>query len=204
MTERPLIFVGGTGRSGTHVIGRLLGRHPTLADVPIESRFHCHGPKGFPDLLSGRVQVSDFLWKLREFWWHRIRREDLEPRGLYNISTRRRFDDAVAIFEESYEADPREACRRLFNDLLYPVADELGRSGLVEMSSHNVREATVLEELFPHARFIHVFRDGRDVASSITTKTWGPDRIGGAIDWWAARMRAIDAGVSGPNEAPAR
>ena len=204
MTERPLIFVGGTGRSGTHVIGRLLGRHPTLADVPIESRFHCHGPKGFPDLLSGRVQVSDFLWKLREFWWHRIRREDLEPRGLYNISTRRRFDDAVAAFEESYEADPREACRRLFDDLLYPVADELGRSGLVEMSSHNVKEAAVLEELFPHAGFIHVFLDGRDVASSITTKTWGPERIGGAIDWWAARMRAIDAGVSGENEAPAR
>lgn len=204
MTDRPLIFVGGTGRSGTHVIARLLGRHPTLADVPVESRFHCHGPKGFPDLLSGRVGVDDFLWKLREFWWHRIRREDREPRGLYNIATRRRFDQAVAAFEKGYEGDPKKACRRLFIDLLYPVADEIGRPGLVEMSSHNVKEARVLEDLFPNARFIHVFRDGRDVASSITTKTWGPDRIAGAIDWWAERMRAIDAGVTGDVPDPER
>ena len=197
MSERPLVFVGGTGRSGTHVISRLLGRHPTLADVPVESRFHCHGPKGFPDLLNGRAQVSDFLWKLRGFWWHRVRKEDLEPRGLYNVSSRARFDAAVAAFEDAYESDPRGACRQLFIDLLYPVADELGRPGLVEMSSHNVKEAPILGELFGEARFIHVFRDGRDVASSITTKTWGPDRLAGAIDWWAERMRAIDAGVQG-------
>jgi hypothetical protein len=192
-----LVFVGGTGRSGTHVISRLLGRHPTLADVPIESRFHCHGPKGFPDLLAGRVGVEDFLWKLREFWWHRVRKEDSEPRGLYFIIGRRRFDAAVAAFEEAYPADAVAACRRLFCDLLYPVADELGRPGLVEMSSHNVKEAPTLDRLFGHARFIHVFRDGRDVASSITTKTWGPETLTRAIDWWADRMRAIDAGIRG-------
>jgi Sulfotransferase family len=195
MTDRPLILVGGTGRSGTHVVSRLLGRHPLLADVPIEARFHCHGPKGFPDLLAGRVGVEDFLWKLRGFWWHRVRREDSEPRGLYNIISRRRFDAAVAAFEEAHRSDPVAACRRLFRDLLYPVADEVERPGLVEMSSHNVKEARTLDRLFGHARFIHVFRDGRDVASSITTKTWGPEKITRAIDWWAERMRAIDAGV---------
>ena len=210
MTERPLIFVGGTGRSGTHVISRLLGRHPLLADVPIECRFHCHGPKGFPDLLAGRAAVEDFLWKLRGFWWHRVRKEDGEPRGLYYIMSRRRFEAAVAGFEEAYRADALLACRRLFVDLLYPVADELGRPGLVEMSSHNVREAPTLDRLFGHAKFIHVFRDGRDVASSITTKTWGPEKLTRAIDWWAERMRAIDAGVrpggdgEGPGPGPGR
>lgn len=197
MTERPLILVGGTGRSGTHVLARLLGRHTVLADVPIESRFHCHGPRGFPDLLAGRATLEEFTWKLREFWWHRVRREDFEPRGLYNILSRRRFDAAVAAFEPAYEAEPEEACRRLFWDLLGPVAEEVGKPGLVEMSSHNVREAPTLRRLFPDARFIHVFRDGRDVASSITTKTWGPERLSAAIDWWAERMRAIDAGARG-------
>jgi hypothetical protein len=193
--ERPLILVGGTGRSGTHVLARLVGRHPQFADVPIESRFHCHGPKGFPDLLGGRASLEEFVWKLREFWWHRVRKEDFEPRGLYNITSRRRFDAAVAAFEPAFPVDGLEACRRLFWDLLGPVADELDRPGLVEMSSHNVREAPTLRRLFPQARFIHVFRDGRDVASSITTKTWGPDRLGSAIDWWAERMRSIDLGA---------
>jgi hypothetical protein len=197
MTDRPLILVGGTGRSGTHVLARLLGRHPQLADIPIESRFHCHGPKGIPDLIAGRATVAEFTWKLREFWWHRVRKEDFEPRGLYNISSRRRFDAALDAFEPAFGADPEAACRGLFWDLLGPYADELGKPGLVEMSSHNVREAPTLRRLFPDALFIHVFRDGRDVASSITTKTWGPDRLVAAIDWWAERMRAIDHGARG-------
>jgi sulfotransferase family protein len=195
LTPPRLVFVGGTGRSGTHVIARLLGNHPAFAHVPIESRFHCHGPKGFPDLLGGRVALSDFLWKLREFWWHRVRKEDDQPRGLYMVMPRRRFDDAVGSFESAFHADPVGACRALYLDLLWPVAEELGRPGLVEMSSHNVREIQTLSRLFPEARFIHVFRDGRDTASSITTMTWGPGTLPRALDWWADRMRAIENGV---------
>ena len=43
------------------------------------------------------------------------------------------------------------------------------------MSSHNVKEAQTLRRLFPDARLVHTVRDGRDSASSVTTKTWGPD-----------------------------
>ena len=78
---------------------------------------------------------------------------------------------------------------------MWPLAEEEGKPGLVEMSSHNVREAQTLNRLFPEARFVHVFRDGRDTASSITTMTWGPGTIPRALDWWADRMRAIDDGV---------
>src|SRR5919109_285696 len=143
-----LVFVGGTGRSGTHVLGRLLGRHPRLAGVPIECRFHCN-KRGMPDLLGGRVTLAGFVEKLRDFWWHRVR-IDGEPRGL-----------------------------------------------------HNVREAQTLLRIFPEARFVHAVRDGRDAASSVTTKTWGPDGIAAGIDWWADRLRAIDAGVRGEEDGSA-
>ena len=52
-----LVFVGGTGRSGTHILGRLLGRHARFADVPIEARFHCN-KRGMPDLLEGRITLA--------------------------------------------------------------------------------------------------------------------------------------------------
>ena len=65
------------------------------------------------------------------------------------------------------------------------------------MSSHNVREAQILRRLFPEAKVIHTVRDGRDAASSVTTKTWGPDDVIKGIGWWADRLRWIDRGVAG-------
>ena len=193
-----LVFVGGTGRSGTHVLARLLGRHPRFAEVPIESRFHCN-KRGLPDLLGGRVTLAGFLEKLHDFWWHRVR-VDGQPRGLYNLLTRRQFEAAVEHFEADYPSDPVPACRQLFVDLLWPLASEQGKPGLVEMSSHNVREAQTLRRLFGEARFVHAVRDGRDAASSVTTKTWGPNSIVKGIDWWADRLRAIEAGVRRTDE----
>ena len=97
---RPGASIGGTGRSGTHVLARLLGRHPRFAEVPIESRFHCN-KRGMPDLLGGRVTLDGFLEKLRDFWWHRVR-VDGQPRGLYNLLTRKQFDAALERFEDVY------------------------------------------------------------------------------------------------------
>ena len=196
-----LVFVGGTGRSGTHVLARLLNRHPRFAEVPIESRFHCN-KRGLPDLLEGRVTLAGFLSKLRDFWWHRVR-VDGQPRGLYNLLTRRQFNAAVERFEVDYPSDPLPACRGLFVDLLWPLAAEQGKPGLVEMSSHNLREAQTLRQLFGEARFVHTVRDGRDAASSVSTKTWGPDSILKGIDWWTDRLRAIETGVRGTGDGAA-
>jgi Sulfotransferase family len=193
-----LVFVGGTGRSGTHILGRLLGSHARFADVPIEARFHCN-KRGIGDLLEGRVTLAGFLEKLRGFWWHRVRVDD-QPRGLYNLMRRRDFDAATERLQRGYHDEPVTACRILFDDLLRPVAKLEGKPGLVEMSSHNTKEAQTLRRLFGDARHVHTVRDGRDAASSVTTKTWGPERIGPAIDWWADRLRAIDAGVRGEED----
>jgi hypothetical protein len=83
------------------------------------------------------------------------------------------------------------------------VAARAGKPGLVEMSSHNLRAAQTLCRLFPGARFIHAVRDGRDSASSVTTKSWGPQTIGQAIDWWADRLRRIEQGVRGEQDGAA-
>ena len=145
-----LVFVGGTGRSGTHILGRLLGSHAHFADVPIESRFHCN-KRGIGDLLEGRVTLTAFMDKLRGFWWHRVRVDD-QPRGLYNLMRQADFDTAADRFERGYHDEPVTACRQLFDDLLWPVAALQGKPGLVEMSSHNIKEAQTLRRLFPAAR----------------------------------------------------
>ena len=196
-----LVFVGGTGRSGTHIIGRLLGSHERYADVPIEARFHCN-KRGMPDLLEGRIALGTFIEKLRDFWWHRIRVDD-QPRGLYSVMLQSDFDAAAERFEASYHSDPVASCAELFCNLLWRLAEEEGKPGLVEMSSHNVKEAQTLRRMFPASKLIHAVRDGRDAASSVTTKTWGPDDVVRGIGWWADRLRAIEIGVRGEEDGAA-
>src|SRR5947207_11016977 len=103
-----IVFVGGTGRSGTHVLGRLIGRHSRYAGIPIEARFHCN-KRGLPDLLGGRVTLAGFVEKLRDFWWHRVRIDD-QPRGLYNLLTRsRRSEEHTSELQSHSDL----VCRRL-------------------------------------------------------------------------------------------
>jgi hypothetical protein len=186
-----LVFVGGTGRSGTTVLAELLGRHSRFLAVPIECRFHCN-PKGLADVVAGRTTPEEFARKLQTYWWHRVRvgsrvivpsgiagrlrlawyrlRRRLglargqEPRvrGLCGIVPRERLDAAVARFLERCEDNPVRASRELFLGLLGPLRDEAGKPALVEMSTFTIAAAPELARMFPEARFVHIVRDGRD------------------------------------------
>ena len=203
------VFVGGTGRSGTHVIARLLGHHSRYRYVEIEARFHCN-PRGFPDLLAGRVSVEEFLRKLRRFWWHRIKAGEplpavlpslplgREERGLYKIVPRERFDAGLEAFEAAWPGDHLGACRALFDDLLAPLATEAGKPGLVEMSSDNVAQGPTLLQVFPDAKLIHTVRDGRDAGASKVAKRQKrehPKDGFEGIGWWQERLARVDGAV---------
>ena len=207
--ERPLVFVGGTGRSGTHVIADLLDRHSRFHSVPIECRFHTN-PQGFPDLLEGRVTKDQFLRKLTKFWWYRIRAGEpfaavlpklpmgRQTRGLHKVVPHERFDAAVLEFDAAYEADPVAACRGLFLELLMPLADEAGKPGLVEMSCFTVAQAPTLVRLFPEAKIVHTVRDGRDAGSSKVSerqKREHPRDARQGVEWWAGRLAEAEAGA---------
>jgi len=46
------IFLGGTGRSGTSVTARIIGSHPDLYHIPLETRFMCDADSGMRDLFT--------------------------------------------------------------------------------------------------------------------------------------------------------
>jgi hypothetical protein len=231
-TPTPIVFVGGTGRSGTHIMAELLDHHSALYSVPIECRFHCN-PKGLADVVTGRATPQEFLTKLRGYWWHRVRvgdrafvrakwrarfrRTDSEvrPRGLHKIVPRERFEAAAARFEEATAglsapaagAEPAPelvaACRRIYLDLLAPLAEEAGKPGLVEMSCFTIASAPGLQRIFPEALFIHSVRDGRDSGSSkvsLREKDHHPtDQLSG-IEWWEGRLRLAEEGTRGMSD----
>ena len=41
----------------------------------------------------------------------------------------------------------------------------------------------VVHEMFPNAQFIHIIRDGRDVAT-VLKLPWGPEDVVRAAEWW--------------------
>jgi hypothetical protein len=190
----PVIFVGGTGRSGTHIVARLLGRHGKITLIPVECRFHVED-RGFPGLLAGTTTKEQFLRRLRGFWWKGFQTNRM--RGLYRFVPRDRFDAAADRFDAGFDSEPELACRNLFFDLLFPEATDVGASGIIEQSCETISQAPTLVRLFPEASFIHAVRDGRDASASRVAQTKGliPPRTRAAgLEWWERRLREMDAG----------
>ncbi len=216
MTESELVFIGGTGRSGTHILSYLLDRHSRFHGVPIECRFHCN-PKGLADVVQGRTEPDDFLRKLRGYWWHRVRIGDRayvrakwralgrgRDRGLHTIVDPDSFAAAADRFEREYPDDLLGASRNLFYDLLQPLADKAGKPVLVEMSCFTIAAADGLARIFPEARFVHSVRDGRDSGSSkvsLRQKPHHPTDVASGIEFWAERLRQAEEGVRGLSDA---
>ena len=192
-----IVFIGGTGRSGTHVVARLLGRHSSYENISNEVRFHVD-PGGFPDLLAGRTTPEKFAKRMRGRWYKGVALQRASLRGLHRYIDRKSLDAAVDRFLIVYEADPVAACRQLFLDLLAPIAAAAGKPGLIEQSCDTVAQAPTLLRLFPDARFVHVVRDGRDTAASrVAQARWlaKPRNLPEGLEWWEARMRRINDGM---------
>ena len=192
----PITFVGGTGRSGTHIVSRFLGRHGRLTTIGVECRFHVED-QGFPGLLDGTVSREDFLKRMRGFWWKGSMRG--RERGMHKFIPPERYEAALAEFESSFDpAAPDAACRKLFIDLLWPKAMEKGASGLIEQSCDTIAAAPTLMRLFPEAKFVHVIRDGRDASASRVSQTRGrnyPRTRNQGLKWFEKRLRRIEEGA---------
>jgi hypothetical protein len=179
----PPIFVGGTGRSGTTVLGRLLGRQREYTVIPVEARFHC-SPEGLPSVLTGRESPERFVERVREEWFHPPGRSE----KLAAFVERDALDEALAHFLERAAEDPVAAGRSLMEELFGDYARSQGRRGWVEMTPINAMwGAPYLLRLFPELRFVNVVRDGRDVAASLLAVGWLTD-VREALGWWEERM----------------
>jgi Sulfotransferase family len=182
------IFVGGSPRSGTHAMGRLVAAHPRYHLIRVEARFHAAGG-GLTDLLEGRTDLARFLEVCRRKWWKRGIRG---TRGLQLVADEEQVDAALARFEEGFSSDPWGACRTLVDAILGEAARRDGKPAFVDVSGPNIQSAPTLHRLFPRARFINMVRDGRAVVAGIVNKTDMTDDPMQALDQWEKRVRLAD------------
>jgi len=61
---------------------------------------------------------------------------------------------------------------------------EAGADRVAERTPHHARHLPLITEVYPDARYVHIIRDGRDVARSIAAQDWGPESIAEAAAEW--------------------
>lgn len=187
------VLIGGTGRSGSTIVGDLLDHHPDLTMTrPMEVRFIA-GNDGLADALatatrkpgspSATAAAGLAVDRLLNRWFERA-----ENVGLHQSVSR----EEVVRWSDEYRAgfgfDPLDATRTLAYRIMDRIAERLGAPRLVDTTPANARKADRVEPIYPESSVVVVTRDGRDVASSFVHQTFGPDDVHDALDQWEHRM----------------
>ena len=183
MRRNPYCFVVGCLRSGTTLLQRMLDGHPRLAVgydchfIPQAIKRHSEeiDPPMTPELLD-RVRQAPRFARLGL-------PEDVPQRAAEAASTFGEFVSAVYTAFGSLHGKPLAG----------------------EKAPGYVRHLARLHALFPWARFIHLIRDGRDIALSVGDWGKGPAKlalareepVAAAALWW---RRDVLAGRTGGAE----
>ena len=167
------IFIGGCPRSGTTLLGALLGAHSRCVCVP-------EMPFKF-DLLYG------IDWNAPGLSWWKIRKtiEHLGSFRMWGIDP----DDLASRNGDAPGHDL--TYRQVIEDLVrqYAVAaDRESADVWVEHIPHNIRHVHALLAEFPDAVILHLIRDGRGVAASLLPVGWGAGTELAAAGYWAEHL----------------
>ncbi len=187
------VLVGGTGRSGSTVVGHLLDHHRELTLTrPMEVRF-ITGNDGVADALAvatakpGSRKATEAAAlaadRIRHRWFERA-----ENVGLHTSVDRAELDDWVEEYLAAFPIDAQEASRTLVHRIMAAVAASVGAVRWVDTTPANARKADRVEPIYPDSTVIVVTRDGRDVAASFVQQSFGPDDVFEALDQWEQRM----------------
>ena len=198
--DRP-VLVGGTGRSGSTIVGHLLDHHPSLTLTrPMEVRFIA-GNDGFADALSvalrrpgsARARAASELAveRLLNRWFERA-----PEVGLHTSMSRSDVAEWAQRYLTGVDGDPVAATRALVTVIMDRIATKLGASRLVDTTPANARKADRLEPVYPLSSVVVVTRDGRDVAASFVSQSFGPDDVFDALAQWEQRMLRTHAAVA--------
>lgn len=177
----PYAFFVGCQRSGTTLIQRIGNAHPLLA------------------------VINEQEWIAK--WWEK--RVGVAPDGTVTpelvemLLSHRRFPrlglEPERVAELVPESGPKHYVR--FVTELFDLHGQAEGKPLVgEKSPSYVNHLATMHELFPHARFVHLIRDGRDVALSVLDwkkrerifsryPTWQDDPVTTAAVWWEWHVR---------------
>jgi len=235
------IFIGGTGRSGTTILGYTLSLHKRVFTLPFESRFIVD-PGGVEDLVSSLCNydyykrdyaVREFIKLMKKIYppraqylskivlstilskmgisppkyslaigkhWKNDRHFSITKPPFSVVVPRDKFFRYIEDFLEKvvineyngfwtgygFKIKPKikitnvlerkitiDYSREFINNIMENILISYDKDVWVDHTPTNITHVVFLKELFPEMKFIHIYRDPRDVVSSYKTKHWG-------------------------------
>jgi hypothetical protein len=172
------VFIVGHGRSGTSILATLFRKHLQIA-FGTESQFfvrYYHQLDRYGDLSRERNR--------------RLLVEDLSGERFFQRS--RKYGIRLDVDRAVREADP-PTYAGVLSAIMRQSADcqQLDRWG--DKTPEYSRHLPILRELFPSAQFVHIVRDGRDVALSGYLMHFGAKNAYAAACEWRDVLASVDA-----------
>jgi hypothetical protein len=167
-------FVLGAPRSGTTFLMLLLSQHRAVA-APMETGL-----------------FSDFVAPIRKRWETQLEyNSNWEEQGLMGLPT--------VLTEEEFDSLVLDFVEGIYDKFFEKMP---GSSVVVEKVPGYSLHTSLLRRYFPEARFIHILRDGREVASSLVdaSKGWARRWAPGSIEDAARVWRRFVEGASSARE----
>lgn len=153
------VFILGTGRCGSTILHRILCHHP-------EAAWLSHLCNKYP----ARAELNALVMRA------------LDVPGLGAVARRLTYPSEVYRFWDFYAPGFSSPCRDLFANDVLPSAKEAVRRGMSKVISPRRNRLLVkltgwprigfIKEIFPDAKFVVVYRDGRAVATSGFQVPW--------------------------------
>lgn len=172
-------FIVGTGRCGTTLLAKMLNSHSEIC-VPHELQIlfetSNNGARLFEIFKEGRnvgYRASDFVKLIESRCPHKFHE----------------YYDYRSFFERQHY--PIMSLPELVNGLYGDIAVSRNKTIFMEQTPWYGQGIVILNDMFPDAKYIHIIRDGRDVAISFARTPWWHNDIGQNLERWCAEINQI-------------
>ena len=162
------IFIIGCDRSGTTFLGSVIGSHSKCIATP-ESQFKvdCYSEQ---DKTS--FNAEEAFTKIQNTIRFKNWNTDISfTKSEYNEI--KNYPDLILNIVQKYNISKRH---------------KTTANIWVDHTPINVEYVDFLKQLYPNAKFLHIIRDGRAVASSFKNLPWGPKSVQDIAKFWLKKL----------------
>jgi hypothetical protein len=173
-------FIIGTGRSGTTLMAQVLNAHSKIC-VPFELQIafeYSNNGTRLAEIFNSQknwsFQAEDYIKLIEERCPHAFE--------IY-------YDYRAFFLQCDY---PIFSLQWLLTELYTDIAYSQGKSIFAEQTPWYGQNIELLNQIFPQVKFIHMVRDGRDVALSFARTSWWHKDVNLNLERWKQEVNKIE------------